>query len=53
MAFGSAREVQYQLTIAARLGYLPPDVAAKLSQQADETSKVLAGLLRSLRRREA
>ena len=49
MAFGSAREVEYQLTLAHRLGYLPDDVARKLAQQADETAKVLAGLLRSLR----
>ena len=50
MAFGSAREVEYQLTIAARLDYMPSDIAATLSQQSDETAKVLAGLLRSLRR---
>lgn len=49
MAFGSAREAEYQLSIAARLGYLTADVAAQVSQQADETAKVLAGLLRSLR----
>ena len=50
MAFGSAGEVEYQLTIAARLGYMPSEVTAKVSQQADETARVLAGLLRSLRR---
>ena len=49
MAFGSAREVNYQLTIAARLEYMPPDVASELSQQGDETARVIAGLLRSLR----
>ena len=49
MAFGSVREVEYQLSIAVRLGYLPEEVAAKVTQQADETAKVLAGLLRSLR----
>ncbi len=49
MAFGSAREVEYQLSVAARLNYLPPETATKLSRQADETSRVLAGLLRSLR----
>jgi four helix bundle protein len=50
MAFGSAREAGYQLTLAARLGYMQSDVAAALEAQADETAKVLAGLLRSLRR---
>ncbi len=49
MAFGSAREVEYQLTIAGRLGYMTPEIATQISQQADETAKVLAGLLRSLR----
>jgi four helix bundle protein len=49
MAFGSMREVEYQLSVAARLGYLPGDITAEVTQQADETAKVLAGLLRSLR----
>jgi four helix bundle protein len=49
MAFGSTREVGYQLSIAARLGYLPVSADEKLSGQVDETAKVLAGLLRSLR----
>ena len=50
MAFGSSREVEYQLTVAHRLGYVPDDAGQKVAQQADETAKVLAGLLRSLRR---
>ena len=49
MAFGSAREVEYQLSVAVRLNYLPHEVAAELSRKADETARVLAGLLRSLR----
>jgi four helix bundle protein len=49
IALGSAREVEYQLSIAARLGYLTRDIGSELAQQADETSKVIAGLLRSLR----
>src|SRR3990172_4535180 len=36
MAFGSAREVEYQLSIATRLGYLPPQDAMELSRHADE-----------------
>ncbi|MFO0869167.1 MAG: four helix bundle protein [Pirellulales bacterium] len=47
MAFGSARELEYQLSVAARLEYVSPTVATELSRQADETSRVLAGLLRS------
>src|SRR5262245_52400173 len=49
MAFGSVREVEYQLSLAARLGYMSSESAAELAQQADETAKVIAGLLRSLR----
>ena len=49
LAFGSAREVEYQLTIADRLGDMPSDVASDLAQRADEAARVLAGLLRSLR----
>jgi four helix bundle protein len=49
MAFGSIREVEYQISIAGRLGYLSPDGGMQLAQQADETARVLAGLLRSLR----
>jgi four helix bundle protein len=50
IAYGSAREVEYQISLAARLGYLPPDQATALAEQAIETSKVLGGLVRSLRR---
>jgi four helix bundle protein len=49
LALGSAREVEYQLSVAHRLGYLPDDVATDLSRQADETARVLVGLIRSLR----
>jgi four helix bundle protein len=48
-AFASARELEYQLSIAARWDYLPPETAAALAPQADETERVLAGLARSLR----
>jgi four helix bundle protein len=49
IAFGSAQEMKYQLSIAARLEYLSPDTATKLDQQAEELVRVLAGLIRSLR----
>jgi four helix bundle protein len=49
MAFASTREVEYQLTVAQRLGYMPADDAQRLVQQANETAKVLSGLLRALR----
>jgi four helix bundle protein len=49
MAFGSAREIEYQLTLAARLKYISSDHAEVLALQANEAVRVLAGLLRSLR----
>ncbi len=49
IAFGSVREVGYQLSLAARLGYMDSNTAAELEKQADETARVLAGLLQSLR----
>ena len=48
-AFASAREVEYQLSIAARLEYLPAELASSLDDKVVETSKVTCGLLRSLR----
>ena len=48
-AFASAREVEYQLSIAARLEYLPAELASSLNDKVVETSKVTYGLLRSLR----
>jgi four helix bundle protein len=49
LALGSAREVEYQLSVADRLGYLSNEVATDLSRHADETVRVLVGLIRSLR----
>jgi len=50
IAYGSARELAYQVTIAARLGYLPQKDADDVESMAVETSKILNGLIRSLRR---
>jgi four helix bundle protein len=47
MAFGSAREVEYQLSIAARLGYLSVESKSDLSRQANEAVRVLGALIRS------
>jgi four helix bundle protein len=49
IAFGSTREVEYQLSIANRLGYMHAETDRRLAQQVDETARVLAGLIRSLR----
>jgi four helix bundle protein len=50
MAYGSACEVEYQLSLAVRLGYLADPNAQPLAGACIETSKVLNGLIRSLRR---
>jgi four helix bundle protein len=50
MAYASAREVEYQLSVASRLGFLSQDSLQKLTSQSVETSKVLNGLIRSLRK---
>ncbi len=49
IAYASTREVEDQLSHAARLGLLPPDAHRDLAALSTETGKVLAGLLRSLR----
>ena len=49
IAFGSAREVEYQLSVAFRPGYVDRQAFNKATDVAVETCKVLNGLLRSLR----
>lgn len=48
-AYGSAREVEYQISLAQRLGYFDDSAAAELGALTTETCKVLNGLIRSLR----
>lgn len=50
IAYASARELEYQASLAHRLGYLPDVDYHKLNDACVETSKVLSGLLRSLRK---
>lgn len=49
MAFASTREVEFQLSIAARLEYLSAELATSMNDKVVETSKVTYGLLKSLR----
>ena len=52
IAYGSCREVEYQATIATRLGYVNGEAYRELQGQTVETSKVLNALIRSLRARQ-
>jgi len=47
IAYASTREVEYQLSLAVRLGYIDAGPYEELSALAAETGKVLAGLIRS------
>ena len=49
IAYGSSRELEYQVSLAYRLGYLEKDASKTLLDKCEETSKVLGGLIRSLR----
>ena len=49
IAYGSACELQYQISLAHRLGFLTERNFTALNAIAVETSKVLSGLIRSLR----
>lgn len=46
---GSVAEIQTQLLIAERLGYVPQEQVDRLGEMLEEESRMLAGLCRSLR----
>jgi four helix bundle protein len=48
ISFGSLRELGYQIDLASRLGYIPSRKASLLSEQYEETARVLSGLIKSL-----
>jgi len=49
IAFGSFRELEYQISLAHRLGYLQDNAFRSIEPMCIELSKVLAALIRSLR----
>ena len=51
IAYGSARELEYQLSLAGRLGFMSPRECESVHVRAVEVCRVLNGLIRSLRRR--
>ena len=50
VAYGSARELQYEISLCARLGYLHGEAVDDLNRQCTETAKSLGALIKSLRR---
>ncbi len=49
IAFGSLRELSYQLSLSKRLGFLGSQDALLIEPKIVETEKVLNGLIRALR----
>ncbi len=49
IAYGSSRELQYQISLAYRLGFLEDDSYRGITGLCEETAKVLNGLIRALR----
>jgi len=49
IAFGSLRELHYQMNLSKRLGFLPTEGSCLLEPKVIETEKVLNGLIRALR----
>ncbi|MBW2198818.1 MAG: four helix bundle protein, partial [Deltaproteobacteria bacterium] len=49
IAFGSLRELHYQLSLSKRLGFLRNQDSPLLEAKIVETEKVLNGLIRALR----
>ena len=50
MSYGSVRELEYQISLATRLGFLQPAPGQAVTNMAAETAKVTNGLIRSLRK---
>ena len=51
IAFGSLRELHYQLTLAERLGYTEKKLFSECDEKLIRTGKVLSGLIRSIRKK--
>ncbi len=50
IAFGSLRELSYQFDLSSRLGFINQDAVPSCAAKILETEKVLAGLIRALRK---
>ena len=49
ISYDSVRELEYQISLATRLGFMPQSFSDEVAGQAAETAKVINGLIRSLR----
>jgi four helix bundle protein len=49
IAFGSGRELAYQVSLASRLQHMPEEDSQRLESIANEMLKVLSGLIKSQR----
>lgn len=52
IAFSSSRELQYEISLCGRLGFLSSEDADRLGHDCTNVAKALNGLLRSLRSSE-
>jgi four helix bundle protein len=50
MAYASAREVEYQVGLAHRLGFLSVESFQALNEKCGQTAKILHGLIRAFRK---
>lgn len=50
ISFGSVRELNYYVDLSLPLKYMPKDSGRSLSRNADEASRVLPGLVQTVRR---
>ena len=50
---GSLRELETQIILSGRLGYMDPKVVNELLGRANEIGKILYGLMRSIERRKS
>ena len=49
ISYGSVRELEYQISLASRLDFMPQPSSEEVAARAAETAKVINGLIRSLR----
>jgi len=49
IAYSSARELEYEISLAGRLGYVPSAERSGLREQASRTCRALFGLIQAIR----